>query len=407
MRRPRDLALRVVLPLLVFAAAELGARDLIDLRSWIGTAERRSLAAYRDEPWAGRYFTDLLACQQQTRRRGQARYVPYLLQDINEDCRTPTVNYTGRVRHTWRLPDTPATPPFQLAVFGGSTVEGVGVIDDETIPSHVARIAASDPDTASPSPLEVTNYGVSSYTFTQSVFKLITLLRDGRHIDGVIFYGGANDIDYAYQYGVAGALYEEDVVETRVEGRLWDRARLWGREQINACVLCLGAAVIVRHVPGVSGYVMPRLVRLRDWLLFKKGASGPDDVEPLARSIAAYYVRSHVLLAHLSAAYHFQYLDVWQPSLMYEDGYAPGEAMLAHLDPRLTDSKLRRLYAATHADLLAAHLTHFQDLSHALDDRRAAAYFDAVHVNGQANRTIARAILQAWDQIVTSALPSP
>ncbi len=132
----------------------------------------------------------------------------------------------------------------------------------------------------------VTNYGVGGYTFTQSVVKFVMLLREGHHFDGVVFYGGANDVDYAYEVGEAGGLAEEEMVRIAFEGGLWDKLKESGKEQLNACVLCLAASVAVRHLPLLSDYVTPVLVRVRDAIHFKRGQSADDDAVPMAKGIA-------------------------------------------------------------------------------------------------------------------------
>ncbi len=145
-------------------------------------------------------------------------------------CRTSTKTVP---RSSSTTPDecaAPGIPPrpdgarvYEIAMFGGSTMEGLGAVDDETIP----RTFPGSPTPSSPGDVvyHVTNYGVSGYTFTQSVMKLVTLLRDGHHFDAVIFYGGDNDIDYAYNLGEVGALESEDLVRTRLEGSVVDRIR--------------------------------------------------------------------------------------------------------------------------------------------------------------------------------------
>ena len=81
---------------------------------------------------------------------------------------------------------------------------------------------------------------------------------------------------------------------------------------------------------------------------------------------------------------------------MYETGYAPGEAMLARIDTRLTDDKLRHLYALTREDIIKLQLADFDDASHVLDHRTTAAYLDAVHLSGDANGLVAHAIYDVW-----------
>src|SRR5262249_8547365 len=161
----------------------------------------------------------------------QPRYVRYVLQDINEDCTTLTVNYKDRVRKTWNPEMRPGAPVYEIAMFGGSTMEGLGAIDDETIASQFSHLVNGP---GAGTAYHVTNYGVSGYTFTQSVMKLVTLLRDGKHFDAVVFYSGDNDIDYAYNLGQAGALEEENMVRIRLEGSATERVTQFGREQVNS-----------------------------------------------------------------------------------------------------------------------------------------------------------------------------
>jgi hypothetical protein len=267
-------------------------------------------------------------------------------------------------------------------------MEGQGATDEETIPSHFSRLANTE---GGGLVYHVTNYGVGAYTFTQSVYKLVGLLRAGQHFDAVIFYDGANDVDYAYNLGQAGALAEEDLVETRLEGGTWDRIAQFGKGQLNACVLCMTAGVLARHTPFLEDHLTPLIVRARDAIHFKKGQNDDTDEEPLAEEIATYYADSHALLVRLAAAYNFKYLDLWQPSLM-DDRYGPGEAQLAKMDPRLTDDKLRRLYALARHDTGAKQLTNFFDVSDALAERTHACYLDAVHVSGACNGVVAARI---------------
>src|SRR5262249_26329910 len=244
------------------------------------------------------------------------RYARYVLQDINEDCTTLTVNYEQRIRKTWNPGEASAgLPVSEIALFGGSTMEGLGAPDDETIPSHVSKLLNA---AGSGRVFHVTNYGVSGYTFTQSVYKLIGLLQQGRRFDGVIFYGGANDVDYAYDANEAGALEKERAVRISLEGSLWDRSTQYVKDQVNACVLCLAGVILARNTPFVKDHLTPSIVRMRDALLFKRGQSGGDDGSQLAGAIAKYYVASHELLSRVASAYQLRFIDFWQPSLMLD-----------------------------------------------------------------------------------------
>jgi lysophospholipase L1-like esterase len=394
MTRRRQVLLRILLPVIVFLIAELLLRYVFDFRARLSLAERRTLAAYSGKPWAAQYFKDLAACASQSAQAHHPRYARYVLQDVNEDCRTQFVNYSGRIRRTWNPTPPPGAHVYEVAMFGGSTMEGLGAVDDETIPSHLSRLLNASPEDGSV--YHVTNFGVSGYTFTQSLMKLVTLLRDGQHFDAVIFYGGDNDIDYAYNLGEVGALEAEDLVRTRLEGSVAQRVRAFGKEQVNACVLCLAGIILARNTAVLEDHLTPYLLKLRDLAHFKKGQAGANDVEPFASGIARYYGQSHALLVSVADAYHVRFLDVWQPSLMYDASYAPGEAQLARMDTRLSDPKLRQLYKLTRDQVVGLKLTRFVDVSHVLDGRQSAAYLDAVHLSGDANGIVARSVYDAW-----------
>jgi hypothetical protein len=395
MSRRSLIAFRILTPLVTLLLVE-GVAHLFDVWGLLSLAERRSVAAYRNVPWADQYLRDFRECAAQTRRAHQPRYARYILQDINENCTTPTVNYGNRIRRTWNPPAETtrfASTVYEVAMFGGSTMEGQGTIDDETIPSHFSKLANAS---SAPAVYHVTNFGVGGYTFTQSVFKLLTLLREGRHFDYVMFYDGANDIDYAYENGEVGGLADEQTVRVRLEGSTWQKLKLAGQEAINGCVLCFAGVMVVRHTPVLKDYVTPLLVKLRDAIHFKKGQAAGDDVAAVAASIATYYAQSHALLAAVCDAYHVPCMTFWQPSLMYDRTYAPGEATLTNQDPRLTDAKLRELYARTRDEIRKLPLPRFVDMSDALEGRTTACYVDAVHLSGACNGIVARRMYELF-----------
>ena len=140
MTRRRLILFRIATPILIFVLAELALRYLFDARFRLDLAERQTLAAYQGKPWARQYFKDLWSCAAQSARAHQPRYVRYVLQDINEDCTTQTVNYANRIRKTWNPDGPPGAAVYEIAMFGGSTMEGLGAIDDETIASQFSRL---------------------------------------------------------------------------------------------------------------------------------------------------------------------------------------------------------------------------------------------------------------------------
>ena len=400
--KKKKIAFTVITVLLLLLCAEAFFRFVINQYNRLGTYEKKTtFAAYKNKPWVDGYFKDIEECGKQTEQRKGNRnnYVRFVLHDEGEDCNTTYLNYDRRTRKTWNPDATTfasARKVFQVGVFGGSTVEGLGTIDDETIPSNLSKILNAS---GTKDMYQVTNYGVSSYTFTQSVMKLITLLREGTHFDYVIFYGGGNDIDNTYTTGEVGALFAETALKLKLQGSWWDQAKDYLWQQVNICGTCRAVIILSRNTPFLKDHITPYLVKLRDFILFKKGEQQNDaGIEKMSKDIATYYEQSHNLLNAISRAYGFRYFDFWQPTLLYRDSPLPNEENLANIDPRLSDEKMKHLYALTSDQVNRMSIKNFFDISDALQKRTAAYFLDAVHINDSGNQDVAKAIANIFEK---------
>ena len=112
----------------------------------------------------------------------QTRFVPFV-DWTREPFRgqTTTIDATGQRVH----PDTTARPVGTVRFFGGSTMWGSGVADDETIPAAFNQL---HPD------YRVHNHGESGYTSRQSLDALINQVNQNAPMDLVVFYDGNNDV---------------------------------------------------------------------------------------------------------------------------------------------------------------------------------------------------------------------
>ncbi|MEM6434560.1 MAG: hypothetical protein AAF773_12015 [Cyanobacteria bacterium P01_D01_bin.115] len=97
---------------------------------------------------------------------------------------TITINEVGDRVHT----GAPAVTQSDADVyfFGGSTVWGTGVLDNQTIPAYFQDL----------SQLATTNKGETAYVSRQSLNSFINLLASNPNLDTVVFYEGVNDVQY-------------------------------------------------------------------------------------------------------------------------------------------------------------------------------------------------------------------
>ena len=118
----------------------------------------------------------------------------------------PWVGFSERIFHSPRLNVDEAQPlpirrtvkkgpdgsgrPLVIWTFGGSTMFGWGVPDDETIPSHLSAILARELRTRN---VSVVNHGHSYYFSSQELMLFQMLLRRGERCDVAVFLDGLND----------------------------------------------------------------------------------------------------------------------------------------------------------------------------------------------------------------------
>jgi lysophospholipase L1-like esterase len=94
---------------------------------------------------------------------------------------TITVNEEGDRVH----PPTTEEPIGTLRLFGGSTLWGMGVADENTIPAQLNRLFPR---------YHVANHGEAGFISRQEIARLVNLAAAERPMDLVIFYDGVNDV---------------------------------------------------------------------------------------------------------------------------------------------------------------------------------------------------------------------
>lgn len=401
MTKKKEIIFAIITLIIIVGIAEVGFRYFFSAKSRGYVLEVRTLSAYQNKPWVDKYFEDSIECSKQidASEGGGSIFARYLMYDTLNSCATQYVNFDGkaRTRKTWN-PDFASLPnnaeTRKIAIFGGSTLAGTGVADDFTIPSYFSKLANDEANARGVYYL-VRNYGVSSYTFTHSLMKLILLLREGERFDYVVFYNGANDIDNAYEAGEAGALYNERGMRRKLEGGLAGELKEFAKAKINSCGICRAILIVSRNTPILRDYLTPYLVRLRRAVLFQEGQKKDDqEIAELARGIADYYIKSHELLDAISRAYGFKYAEFWQPSLIYGGEPVGDETRLFKSDNRLTDEKLKTLYHLTREYVRAVNPQNFYDISDALNGRQTAYYIDAVHIGADGNEEVAKKMFE-------------
>jgi hypothetical protein len=353
--------------LLFIALLELGGRALFPADD-PEPAWRTSLREVDNGSW----FEQLLA---ETREvETEARWHPYVgWQAGPRNGALITVDETG-ARKTWRKASLPGDAPGVLFL-GGSSMWGLGVRDDHTIPSLVTR-GLAERGVA----VDGINRAQLGYVSTQSLLTLILELRNGKVPDVVVMYDGFNDSAAACQVGDAGGLLSAG--NRRREFNLLKRPlQMLGmgtRELLEGSVI----GRIAYRISGSSN----RDTNVDPCLRW----TGPEG-ESLADEVTGMYQETVRQARALSREYGFDLLVYRQPTVAAKAIRTPGEqrhheAMRALL--RFHDMVEKRLRESGTVRGLG-----IDGLDEAFVGVAAPVFIDACHLGEQGNALVAERII--------------
>ena len=127
----------------------------------------------------------------ETKDATQYYYEPWMMFRMS-DYNSKYVNVNGFERKSSpdNLIKSGSSDTIDIYFFGGNTMYGYNLADDETIPSHFLKIYQQQNPARS---VKVRNFGVPHYYSKQELMLLSSLLFDGNRPDIVIFLDGMND----------------------------------------------------------------------------------------------------------------------------------------------------------------------------------------------------------------------
>jgi hypothetical protein len=270
----------------------------------------------------------------------------------------------------------------RVACFGGSVMWGIGVRDDATIPSHVARRLAAEGLSA-----VVENDAQIGWVSTQSTLALALALRSGRVPAVVVFCDGANDMLACFQRPTAGVSVSEGNREA--EFRMLQEVRRLRREAF--------ASVTERTALGrLAGSIRNRLApRPSPWPAEWVRSFGPDitdhTVDSLAREVVRAYAGNVRLVQGLGRAYGFRTLFYWQPTLFTKRAMTANESRSLY-QLELLGRFCRSVHRAVGESEYLRGLDSFHDLGAMFADEPGDVFFDWCHLLEEPNRRVAEVV---------------
>jgi len=158
----------------------------------------------------------------ETKDADQYSYEPWLMFRM-ADYHSKYVNISGFERRS--VPDsyikTGSADTIDIYFFGGSTMFGFNLADDETIPSRFINAYRQENPAAT---VRVKNFGVPHYYSKQELMLLSSLLFEGHRPDVVIFLDGLNDF-YPSRMLYYDRPYFSYALQQTFEGKMFQKGR--------------------------------------------------------------------------------------------------------------------------------------------------------------------------------------
>lgn len=353
LRVARLLAINAAVLVALVLVALLAFAAVLDAKAFLDSALRGDRPTLADSPaYSDHAKADRILSDQAKARFAYAPFVGWRHAPI--ELETLTVGADGLRQHP-RGPDkTPGART--LAVFGGSTVWGVGVDDAGTIPAIIERRAPG---------FLVSNFGEVGHTTRQNVAALINLINTGRAPAVVVFYSGYNDVWVHCRYSPDSL---NDHMESTRLGRLvdGDRPRL--------------------HLDRF--FVQPALQAIRH--LMRQRSLPPNACEASperAEAVAAMTVATWEIARQLTEAAGGEFRLFIQPTAFV------GNPRRDYLD--LSDGgQYAAVYPLLLRKALASPTLRAVDLTRILDGPEAY-YLDTAHISEAGNERAAAAIIES------------
>ncbi|NWF69283.1 MAG: hypothetical protein HXY40_09355 [Chloroflexi bacterium] len=328
------------------------------------------LSYYAGQEWARAYWDEHMAAAVNW------TYEPYVLwhtqpfsgQYINIDAQGMR-----------RTPGSTCTESsYRIFVFGGSTVWGYGVPDDNTLPAYLQA--------GLPHNVCVRNYGELGYNSTQSLLRLLRLLQAGDVPDMVLFVQGSNDVMVAQRTSSAGSAFYDAQMARAIDsssgliasdGAAANPLRDWLRSTATYRLL-LGA---------------PQTIEDAVW------AQPPFDPAFVSGIVDTYLANWRAAQA-LADEYGFVFLAFTQPVLpLVGRPYTDEEQRFIWDTPGGLVELFRAVYPRIAAGLPAGRFYYWANV---LDGQTLPMWIDFVHLTAWGNLALAAEILR---EIVPLAAP--
>jgi len=311
---------------------------------FVPTSKKAYSASLEDRDLAGLTYRE--------KKRLQTQYVPYMAWSRKPfSGETITINREGDRTH----PLTTDTPIRHIRFFGGSTIWGSFVDDQNTIPAHFNTLHQD---------YQAFNHGQSGFVSRQGLARLVNLVNQKAPMEVIVFYDGCNDSMYLCAPDVSiNGLREQAKMANKLEHR-WQ---------------------VVDDLFGSIRVVIQKIAKKRE-----RPTSQCSTDPAYAQMVASTLVNNWKIAKTVAALGGAEFHAVLQP-------VAPiGQPNIEYLSERGPRTDFHLVYPLVLEIKEREHLDWIHDFTEAFDVDQYI-YIDSCHVNGRGNQIIAQKISNLLD----------
>ncbi len=284
----------------------------------------------------------------QEKKQLQTQYVPYMAWARNPfSGDTTTINLEGERNFPLT---TDRTPLRHIRFFGGSTMWGSGVDDQNTIPAHFNALHPKD---------QAHNHGQSGFVSRQGLARLVNLVNQNSPMQVIVFYDGCNDSLSLCDPKVSiNGHREQAKMANKLEHRWQVFDGLFGSIQI----------------------VIQKIRKKKD-----RPVSQCQSNPTYAKTVASTLVNNWKIAKEVAALGGAEFHAILQP-------VAPiGQPNIEYLSKRQSRTDFHLVYPLVLEIKKKEHLDWIHDFTDAFNVDEYI-YIDSCHVNGRGNQIIAQRI---------------
>lgn len=286
------------------------------------------------------------------------------------------------LRESWNPNFRAEENPKQVFLFGGSTMWGVGVSDAETIASQVSRqLNRNKPS------YEITNYGDMGHSNNVELIHLVTLLKEGKVPDYVIFYDGVNDVLGAFNSGTVNS----STIHEQIRLFIYNSPRTgWQHITYGFGQWLKDYSMITRSFLLLKDAVQGKKPGLQQLIAYEQ-----EDLDILAEKLVQNYENNIRFIQTIAPGYGFEARFFWQPCLYTEAVIMPEEEAG---EPLLKIEDLKYLYNRVNQILREWSHPGFYNISDIFGNRNRVYYLDFCHINAEGNALVAQRMADLMQQ---------